>query len=310
MVQGRSKRLAKAVLQPGGEPNCLHRLVFRQAFGAYVTALVKRNVGTADRVLDIGAGSFQFTKRLHCEELIGIDVLSEPDGDLGWGEMFLEEARSSGISMYIANAEQLPFPSSSIDKVILTEVIEHIENPGRSVAEISRCLKEHGRLILSTPNGEEVPNTNPFHLRHYQSGELRALLEEHFGKVVVWKRFPYRTLFEKQYLPGIGYLAAIVYSHLYSAFNAIFGFLLRDRGYTLFAQCDEPRSAGPDVAAEGPRVEAVCPVCKGHLSCAESEIRCAACGRLFLYHKGIPVLLSRVPYQQKRKRLAGTDGGS
>jgi SAM-dependent methyltransferase len=46
----------------------------------------------------------------------------------------------------------LPYPSSSLDLVILAEVIEHLENHRPVLAEIGRILRPGGHLILTTPN--------------------------------------------------------------------------------------------------------------------------------------------------------------
>ncbi|HTY54948.1 MAG TPA: class I SAM-dependent methyltransferase [Candidatus Binataceae bacterium] len=46
----------------------------------------------------------------------------------------------------------LPYPDQSFDLVVLTEVIEHLENHRAAISELSRVLRPGGRLILTTPN--------------------------------------------------------------------------------------------------------------------------------------------------------------
>lgn len=46
----------------------------------------------------------------------------------------------------------LPYPEASFDLVLLTEVIEHLDNHRAAIGELSRVLKPGGRLILTTPN--------------------------------------------------------------------------------------------------------------------------------------------------------------
>ena len=46
----------------------------------------------------------------------------------------------------------LPYPDESFDLVLLTEVIEHLENHSTAIGEIARVLRPGGRFILTTPN--------------------------------------------------------------------------------------------------------------------------------------------------------------
>jgi len=46
----------------------------------------------------------------------------------------------------------LPFADNCFDLVWCSEVIEHLENPKRSLDEMRRVTKHGGRIILTTPN--------------------------------------------------------------------------------------------------------------------------------------------------------------
>ena len=46
----------------------------------------------------------------------------------------------------------LPYPDQSFDLVVLTEVIEHLENHRAALGEVARVLRPGGHLILTTPN--------------------------------------------------------------------------------------------------------------------------------------------------------------
>lgn len=55
--------------------------------------------------------------------------------------------------MYLAaDAHSLPFASDSFDIIICSEVIEHVQNPSRMLAEFQAVLREGGVLIITTPN--------------------------------------------------------------------------------------------------------------------------------------------------------------
>jgi SAM-dependent methyltransferase len=68
----------------------------------------------------------------------------------------------------------LPFRDGSFDLVLGLDYLEHVDDDGRVLEEISRVLKAGGELVLVTPQ------TGPFFLLH----KLRAALGlklEHFG---------------------------------------------------------------------------------------------------------------------------------
>ncbi len=46
----------------------------------------------------------------------------------------------------------LPYPDSSFDLVMLTEVLEHLENHRAAICELGRVLRPGGRIVLTTPN--------------------------------------------------------------------------------------------------------------------------------------------------------------
>src|SRR5688572_26501638 len=46
----------------------------------------------------------------------------------------------------------LPFANSSFDKVIMSEVLEHLPSDIKGLREIRRILKKGGKLILTVPN--------------------------------------------------------------------------------------------------------------------------------------------------------------
>ncbi len=60
------------------------------------------------------------------------------------------EKRCKDLDCY-ADAKNTPFATDTFDAVLLSEVIEHVENPGSVVNEIYRILKPGGYLILTWP---------------------------------------------------------------------------------------------------------------------------------------------------------------
>jgi len=48
--------------------------------------------------------------------------------------------------------KKLPFDKNSFDLIWSSEVIEHLDNPDRTIQEFRRILKPGGEMILTTPN--------------------------------------------------------------------------------------------------------------------------------------------------------------
>lgn len=85
------------------------------------------------------------------------------------------------VHMLRGNLVMLPLADESIDVVANLQVIEHLWEQERFLAECLRVLRPGGRLLITTPNritfspGQDTP-LNPFHTRELSAAELTELL--------------------------------------------------------------------------------------------------------------------------------------
>jgi len=93
--------------------------------------------GDGKRALDVGAREGHQTRWLRER---GYDVTSV---DL--------EPRFEGC-LQVDVDEGLPFEDESFDLVWCAEVIEHLKDPARAMAELRRVTRRGGQLVLTTPN--------------------------------------------------------------------------------------------------------------------------------------------------------------
>lgn len=91
-------------------------------------------------LLDVGCGKKQHSKLFNrrVERYIGFDVPTSVSTNM------------HSIDFY-ASVLDIPCRTGSVDTVLCTQVIEHIPEPQRAFAEISRVLKPGGYLILTAP---------------------------------------------------------------------------------------------------------------------------------------------------------------
>ncbi|MFH1679973.1 MAG: class I SAM-dependent methyltransferase [Candidatus Eisenbacteria bacterium] len=88
------------------------------------------------------------------------------------------------VSPVAGDAFRLPFRDAGFDAVLLSEVLEHLEDPDAALAECSRVLKARGALVLSVPYKEKItyeicihcnkPTPVHAHLHSFDPDSLRA----------------------------------------------------------------------------------------------------------------------------------------
>jgi SAM-dependent methyltransferase len=72
---------------------------------------------------------------------------------IDWSGGALRRARALGLTVLRGSVDRrLPVADGAADVVIMSELIEHLVDPDRAVAEVRRVLRPGGSLLLSTPN--------------------------------------------------------------------------------------------------------------------------------------------------------------
>ncbi|HUT60390.1 MAG TPA: methyltransferase domain-containing protein [Phycisphaerae bacterium] len=123
------------------------------------------------RVLDLGAGPGRYRQRFgHCEYKAqdAAEYKGQPEG-------VTQQQWTYGKLDYICDAAALPVPDASFDVILCTEVLEHVPEPLRVIAEIARVLRPGGRAFLSAPLGSGM-HQRPYHFY----GGFTSHFYEHF----------------------------------------------------------------------------------------------------------------------------------
>ena len=104
-----------------------------------------------DRVLDAGCGigyySFELATKFGCKvDGVDIDV-----ADIEVAKKISGMTRVMSANFDICDISELDFSDNTFDKIILSEILEHVRDEKNILNELHRVLKLHGTLILSTP---------------------------------------------------------------------------------------------------------------------------------------------------------------
>ncbi|MDH5675892.1 MAG: class I SAM-dependent methyltransferase [Myxococcales bacterium] len=166
---------------------------FYDRLGERVTALQPQSV------VDVG-----------CGEGYGLEYL---DGrlpamvracDLSGRAVELARARHPGRTIEVADIVDLPYEDDSADLVICLEVLEHLEDPARGLAELARVARRD--VLVSVPwepffqlgsllrgNYLRGLGNHPEHLQRWSQAGFRSFIEGTalFGQVTITPAFPW-----------------------------------------------------------------------------------------------------------------------
>lgn len=142
-------------------------------------------------VLDAGCGAGQGSAHLAgkgARYVVGLD-LSFAAVAYARGR-YVAEGGARNLAFAEMNATHLAFRDGFFEVVTSIEVVEHLADPQRYLAELRRVLAHDGVLVLSTPNkriSSPTPGSLwPHHVREFHLYELRELLGSGFSQVEMW----------------------------------------------------------------------------------------------------------------------------
>jgi 2-polyprenyl-3-methyl-5-hydroxy-6-metoxy-1,4-benzoquinol methylase len=164
--------------------------VVRRLMGGFETALNDLFARAAPAsLLDVGCGEGVLT--LQWAQRLGSGRIDLPDPKL---QAEWATRQRANLEFRAMSAEQLPFADRAFDLSAAIEVLEHVPEPERTLAEMARVAAGH--LLVSVPREPlwralnvargayltDLGNT-PGHVNHWSRRAFVRLLERH-GKVV------------------------------------------------------------------------------------------------------------------------------
>lgn len=149
-------------------------------------------VGAGDRLLDLGCGAgrhtFEALKRgadvvaldQNVEDLRGVEAMVAAMAEAG------EIKPPAGPVTLEADALALPFEDGAFDRVLASEILEHIRDDEAAIAEIARVTRSGGLVAISVPRrwteqicwtlSDQYHQVEGGHIRIYRGHQLLASL--------------------------------------------------------------------------------------------------------------------------------------
>jgi SAM-dependent methyltransferase len=202
---------------PGGTPFSVNWLV-EGIHARHVRRALEQHAH--GRVLDVGCGRRPFDEVLRARggRVVGLEVdaqrYARPAASAE-GFIASEDGETTVAQPDVwGSGLQLPFGDATFDTAVSFQVLEHVQQPARLLAEICRVLKPGGRLVLTAPHIwgiHEEPHDyyrfTPYGLR-YLAQTVGLRVEQVVPLAGYWvtagARFShYLTQFEKLYLHAL-----------------------------------------------------------------------------------------------------------
>jgi SAM-dependent methyltransferase len=139
------------------------------------------------RVLDAGCGAGQgsaYLARHGAAHVTAVDIAADAAAFAQgrWG--------AANLAFAAMDVTRLALPDAAFDMVTSIEVIEHLPDTERYVAEMRRVARPDAVLVLSTPNklitSPRPGMMWPYHLHEFYPDELYGLLGRYWREVEPW----------------------------------------------------------------------------------------------------------------------------
>ena len=141
-------------------------------------------VGADDTLLDIGCGEGGYA--LFSARQGAAIILADVDAaKLDTARQRLEAQGAQRVQTLVTDADPILLPDNSVSRVVAMEVLEHVDDPRKFVAELARVAQPGAKLLLTVPDemNEGIQKQiappayfeKPNHVRIFKRGELKQL---------------------------------------------------------------------------------------------------------------------------------------
>lgn len=134
---------------------------------------IVQHVAESESVLDVGCGVGVLLEMLKPRDIAGLDISPRA----------IEILKQKGIPGMVGTLPKIDLPDKCVDVVIASETIEHLDEPGGLIKEMTRIARK--KIILTTPDNCLGPETEKEHRQKFTEEGLRLLLDPYFTQVSI-----------------------------------------------------------------------------------------------------------------------------
>jgi SAM-dependent methyltransferase len=154
-------------------------------------------IGPEDTVLDVGCGDGNYSTL--CGQWGAHVIFTDIDpANVATTGQRLAATAARGTTPIVGDADPLPLADETASKIISTEVLEHVDNPARFLAELARVGKKGALYLLAVPDPVQEglqrqlapasffvrPKPGEGMIRGLSSGHLRTIGRDEFERLV------------------------------------------------------------------------------------------------------------------------------
>ncbi|HWN97345.1 MAG TPA: class I SAM-dependent methyltransferase [Methylomirabilota bacterium] len=129
-----------------------------------------RPLQSSDRLVDCGAGTGTFAAEM--ARFCRVEAVDDHEESL-----ILARQRLSPDQVKRGTCVNLPYPDASVDVLTALDVIEHVADDHKAMAEFSRVLKPNGVAVITVPALQALWSDWDVVLHHFRRYTRRGLLD-------------------------------------------------------------------------------------------------------------------------------------
>jgi len=190
--------------------------------------------GDAQWILDVGCGGGWLATALKGKKK---SVISMDISDINPIKAVRTISYASHYGL-VADVYELPVKAASIDCIIASEIIEHVPDPKRFLSALYTAIKPGGKIIVTTPYNERIPESLCIHCNHLtpHNAHLHSFTEKSIEKYLPENTKSHATtVFNNKILVrlGIQRIMGFLPTGVYKVFDKLANAATKKRAYRL-----------------------------------------------------------------------------